>query len=119
MKYEAAVYPSMRKYEQAMEKKGAKQPEMIVVNSESIDWTALKDVVDLQNSVNEGIHVVFANLPEVSVIRKIRRWELIGIAEVKEDSTTVTGLDLYDNLMLGGENIYRAENKEEEKHAGS
>ena len=49
MKYEAAVYPSMRKYEQAMEKKGAKQPEMIVVNSESIDWTALKDVIDLQD----------------------------------------------------------------------
>lgn len=115
MKYEAAVYPSMRKYEQAMEKKGAKQPEMIVVNSESIDWTALKDVIDLQDSVDEGIHVVFANLPEVSVIRKNQKLrELLGIAEVKEDSTTVTGLDLYDNLMLGGENIYRAENKEEE-----
>ena len=92
----------MRKYEQAMEKKGAKQPEMIVVNSESIDWTALKDVIDLQDSVDEGIHVVFANLPEVSVIRKNQKLrELLGIAEVKEDSTTVTGLDLYDNLMLG------------------
>lgn len=69
----------------------------------------------MQDSVDEGIHVVFANLPEVSVIRKNQKLrELLGIAEVKEDSTTVTGLDLYDNLMLGGENIYRAENKEEE-----
>ncbi|MFQ7768294.1 MAG: hypothetical protein ACLRIL_08505 [Fusicatenibacter saccharivorans] len=49
------------------------------------------------------------------MIRKNQKLrELVGIAEVTEDSTTVTGLDLYDNLMLGGENIYRAENKEEE-----
>lgn len=116
MKYEAVSYTSMSKYEKVMEKKGAVQPEMIVVNSESIDWTTLKDVTDLQESVDDGIHVVFANLPEVSVIQKNQKLrELIGIAEVREPSTTVKGLDLYENLMLGGENIYQAETKTEEK----
>ena len=116
MKYEAVSYKSMSKYDKAMAKKGAVQPEIIVVNSESIDWTTLKDVMDLQDCVDEGIHVVFANLPDVSVIKKNQKLrELIGITEVREDSTTVKGLNLYDNLMLGGENIYQAEKKAEEK----
>lgn len=55
-----------------MEKKDAKKPEMLIINSESIDWTTLKDIIELQKCAEEGINLVFANLPDVSVIKKIR-----------------------------------------------
>ena len=48
MKYESAVYSSITKYEKAMEKKDTRLPEMVIVNSENIDWTTVKDTVELQ-----------------------------------------------------------------------
>ena len=116
MKYESAVYSSVAKYEKAMEKEKAEKPEMLIVNSESIDWTTLKDIVELQKCAENGINIVFANLPDVSVMKKNQNLrELLGIQDITADEVTVKGLDLYADLMLGGENIYKAEKKEEKK----
>lgn len=55
MKYESAVYSSITKYEKAMEKKDTRLPEMVIVNSENIDWTTVKDTVELQKCTEQGI----------------------------------------------------------------
>ena len=116
MKYESAVYSSITKYEKAMEKKDTRLPEMVIVNSENIDWTTVKDTVELQKCTEQGIHLVFANLPDVSVIKKNQKFmELLGIKKITADQVTVKGMDLYANLMLGGENIYEAKKQEEKK----
>lgn len=116
VKYESTVYSSVAKYEKAMEKKDAKKPEMLIVNSESIDWTTLKDIIELQKCAEDGINLVFANLPDVSFIKKNQNLrELLGIQKITADEVTVKGLDLYAELMLGGENIYEAKKKEEKK----
>ena len=41
--------------------------------------------------------------------------ELLGIKKITADQVTVKGMDLYANLMLGGENIYEAKKQEEKK----
>ena len=74
MKYESAVYSSITKYEKAMEKKDTRLPEMVIVNSENIDWTTVKNTVELQKCTEQGIHLVFANLPDVSVIKKKQKF---------------------------------------------
>lgn len=82
----------------------------------NIDWTTVKDTVELQKCTEQGIHLVFANLPDVSVIKKNQKFmELLGIKKITADQVTVKGMDLYANLMLGGENIYEAKKQEEKK----
>lgn len=52
---------------------------MVIVNSENIDWTTVKDTVELQKCTEQGIHLVFANLPDVSVIKRIRNsWNCLA-----------------------------------------
>lgn len=116
MKYESAIYSSVAKYEKAMEKKDAEQPEMLIVNSENVDWTTQKDIAELQKCAEDGINIVFANLPDISVIKKNQNLrDLLGIQKITADEVTVKGLDLYADLMLGGENIYEAKKKKEKK----
>lgn len=91
--------------------------EMMVIDSGSIHWEQTEEVEFLTECIEKGTSLVFANLPDVSVIRgnkKVR--ELLGIRRVEEPETAVNGIHLYGGFLLGGEVIYQAEEEEDEKY---
>lgn len=108
-------YESLTSYDEA--EKGRGRPEMLVIDSDSIDWTGRKETEFLMEQVKEGTHLIFATLPEVSVIRKNQQLqELLGIRKVEQTETTVEGIHLYDGFLLGGEMVYKAEKKKDRKY---
>ncbi|MFR8449232.1 MAG: hypothetical protein ACLVB0_01470 [Fusicatenibacter saccharivorans] len=92
-----------------MEKKDTRLPEMVdcefgkyrLDNRKGYRGTA-------KQCTEQGIHLVFANLPDVSVIRKNQKFmELVGIKKITADSGNGEREWIcMTNLMLGGENIY-------------
>ncbi len=90
--------------------------EMLVIDSGSIDWKKQEELDFLSECIEKGTHLVFANLPDVSVIRSNKRVrELLGIRKVEKAETTVDGIHLYGGFLLGGEAVYQAVEKEDEK----
>ena len=85
-------------------------PEMLVLDSACVDWDSRGEVDYLFQCVEQGTHLVFCNLPDVSVIEsnsKVRN--LLGIRRVVEPEVTVEGLHLCGGFLLGGETIYEEE----------
>ena len=92
------------------------KPQFLLIDSNVIDWSGkntLKEIKFLQSCADAGIHLIFGNLPEVSVIKKYKALrELLGIESVRQESVTVEGIHLYDGLLLGGEVIYKPQTEE-------
>lgn len=90
--------------------------DLAVLDSASIDWEN-KGTVDLLKKLTEaGTDLVFANLPETSVIEQNKEIQsFLGVSRVREKSTTVIGIHLYEGFLLGGERIYYEENEENNK----
>ena len=90
--------------------------EMLVIDSAYVDWENETETDFLLGCIKGGTHLVFATLPDVSVIRDCRQVrELLGIREVVQEETAVSGIHLYEGFLLGGEMVYQAEEKEERK----
>lgn len=114
-KRDTAGYESVASYEKAEKEAGI--PEMLVIDSGYIDWKQKKETEFLKAQVAQGTSLVFATLPDVSVIRRNRQLqELLGIRKVEQAETTVEGIHLYDGFLLGGEAVYKAEKKKERKY---
>lgn len=110
-KRETETYKTVEAYEKAKEEI---LPEMLVIDTEYINWEKESVCEQLKEYVEEGISLVFCKLPEVSVIKENQKLrQLLGIKEVREEETTVEGLHLYEGFLLGGEIVYRTEDKEE------
>lgn len=110
-----AGYASLKSYHKA--EKDTARPEMLVIDSGAVDWNRKSETEFLMEQVREGTHLIFATLPEVSVIRRNRQLqELLGIRKVERTETTVEGIHLYDGFLLGGEMVYKAEKKKDRKY---
>ncbi len=106
-------YRSLEAYEQA-ERENTVLPEMVVIGSDGIDWNRDDLYTKLEGYVGAGIDLVFCSLPDVSVIKDhVNLQKLLGIEGIKEEETTVEGIYLRENFLLGGEAVYRAEDAEE------
>lgn len=96
-------------------------PEMTILDSEFIilDFDFLdpeKDTSALMKYADKGVNMVFANLPEPSVIsNNLSLRILLGIYAVREASVSVEGVTLFDNFLLGGMTIYKPINQSEEE----
>jgi hypothetical protein len=89
-------------------------PEVILLNPNNVDWE--KDVPLLESYVEQGVNLIFCNLPEPSVIRQNEELRtLLGIMNIKSDSTKVSGIHLFAGLLLGGEEQYVAKTDAELK----
>ena len=92
------------------------KPQFLLIDSNVIDWSSkntLKEIQFLQSCADAGIHLIFGNLPEVSLIKKYKALrELMGIESVRQESVTVEGIHLYEGLLLGGEVIYQPQTEE-------
>lgn len=94
---------------------GVGLPEMLVLDSACVDWDSSAEVEYLFQCVEQGTHLVFCNLPDVSVIEgssKVRN--LLGIRRVVEPEVTVEAIHLCAGFLLGGETIYQQEGGEME-----
>lgn len=113
------VYGTLRQY--ATEKEDEKKektfvPEMILLDSGSVDWKQAQELDYLEQYLREGSNLVLCNLPEASLIKRNQRlMEFLGIREVREEETTVDGIHLYKGFLLGGETIYQTEDEEEKE----
>ena len=55
-------------------------------------------------------------MPDVSVIQKSAQLEqMLGINRIASTNVTLNGMHLFSGFFLGGERIYEAQNKEDEK----
>lgn len=116
-KWEFHSYPTAAAYEQAREEKEVSVPTILVIYSESIRWEDAEQTETFRQYVEEGTSLLFATMPDAETIEKSPALqELFGIERVVEESTTVEGLHLYEGFLLGGEAIYRADTKEDEKN---
>lgn len=85
-------------------------PEILLIDSGYVDFG--KETYLLTQFANDGISMVFCNLPDVGVISKngkIR--ELLGIRYVESYNVEVTGIKLFSGFLLGGETIYKVEHE--------
>lgn len=65
---------------------------------------------------NSGIDLIFARMPQVSLIRSsVPLQNLLGVYRVLEDEVQLNGMHLFDGFLLGGEAIYEAKDAEEEE----
>lgn len=109
-------YGSLEAYEEAEKKKTVSSPEMIILNSEDMDWEEKDLCSSLEAYVEAGIDLVFCNLPNASVIKdNARLGKLLGIEKVREEKAELEGVYLKEGFLLGGEAVYRAEDEEERK----
>lgn len=108
-------YATLSAYAGAEEDAG--WPEMLIIDSKCVDWGEPGETDFLAACVEQGTHLVFSSLPDVSVIEDNDRVRnLLGIRKVKARETAAAGLHLYEGFLLGGESIYLPE--EGEKEAG-
>ena len=107
-------YASFGEYKKAEKKKKNQSPEMIIINSDDIEWNQKGLFGELEKYADGGVNLVFCNLPDVEVIKdNVRLQKLLGIEEVKSEENEVEGIYLREGFLLGGEAVYRAEDEEE------
>ena len=111
-------YLSLSRY-QASEK-GEELPEMLVIDSSCVNWESGNEIGFLEETVEQGIHLVFCGLPDPSVLRDQERVrKLLGIRKVAENKAEVKGLHLRDGFLLGGEVFYLPEETDREKESAA
>lgn len=93
---------------------GQRTPELIVLDGARLQWNT-STCLKLMDCAAQGSSIVFATLPDASVIRDVTVLrDLLGIKEVREDRTTVTELSMYKGFLLGGEVTYKAEEPQQD-----
>ena len=89
---------------------------MVIINPGSVNWDGQSAVQSLEKYVESGMNLVFCGLPDVDVLEKNASLrQLLGIREITAKTTTVAGTHLYEGFLLGGEFIYRTEDKKENR----
>lgn len=92
--------------------KGA-EPDMIVVDGLLVKTNADIELLTEWNA--RGIDIVFARMPEASLVRESLSLEkLLGVYRVLQNEVQLTGMHLFKGFLLGGEAIYEAKDAEEE-----
>ena len=104
---------SVQEYKDLEEAGGQIEFDLAVIDSDSLDW-GLADLTGcLKDLAQTGTDLIFANLPDVSVIEENKELQqFLGISGIREQSASAVGVYLYGGFLLGGETIYRSEEKE-------
>ena len=88
--------------------------QVLVVDGSKV--TSEEEVEVLRRQVQAGVTVIFATLPQSSVIKEYPDLrELLGIRAVIADEIPLTGMHLFSGFLLGGEEIYEATTPGEEE----
>lgn len=88
--------------------------QVLVVDGSKV--TSEEEVALLRREAQMGVTVIFATLPQSSVIREYRDLrELLGIRAVIADEIPLAGMHLFSGFLLGGEEIYEVTEPGEEE----
>ena len=88
--------------------------QVLVVDGSKV--TSEEEVAVLRREAQMGVTVIFATLPQSSVIREYRDLrELLGIRAVIADEIPLAGMHLFSGFLLGGEEIYEVTEPAEEE----
>lgn len=88
--------------------------QVLVVDGSKV--TSEEEVAVLRREAKMGVTVIFATLPQSSVIREYRDLrELLGIRAVIADEIPLAGMHLFSGFLLGGEEIYEVTEPGEEE----
>lgn len=88
--------------------------QVLVVDGSKV--TSEEEVAVLRREAQMGVTVIFATLPQSSVIREYRDLrELLGIRAVIADEILLAGMHLFSGFLLGGEEIYEVTEPGEEE----
>lgn len=88
--------------------------QVLVVDGSKV--TSEEEVAVLRREAQMGVIVIFATLPQSSVIREYRDLrELLGIRAVIADEIPLAGMHLFSGFLLGGEEIYEVTELGEEE----
>ena len=92
----------------------AKQSEIILIQQEAVASDA--DLDQVLSYTNQGISFVFCNLPDVHTIAMSSRWrKVLGIRQIRQEAVELTGVNLFDGFLLGGQAIYQPADDKEKK----
>ena len=88
--------------------------QVLVVDGSKV--TSEEEVAVLRREAQMGVTVIFATLPQSSVIREYRDLrELLGIRAVIAEEIPLAGMHLFSGFLLGGEEIYEVTELGEEE----
>ena len=88
--------------------------QVLVVDGSKV--TSEEEVAVLRREAQMGVTVIFATLPQSSVIREYQDLrELLGIRAVIADEIPLAGMHLFSGFLLGGEEIYEVTEPGEEE----
>lgn len=105
------VFPQWEMYETS---EANQKPSMVLVDMEGLELSA--DCRELEEFLEQGIPLVFLNLPKPSeIIASVRLKEILGIDYVASQAVEVEGVQLFDGFFLGGAATYKAETEKEEQ----
>ena len=90
-------------------------PKMVILESEK--YALEKDALDqLKELEKRGVIVVFGSLEDVEKIQESQElMDFLGIRAVVKEEVKLTGVKLFEGLLLGGETIYQAQTKKEKE----
>lgn len=90
-----------------------KKPCICLIDSKTTD--VISRVSDIKRLANQDIVIVFCNLPEVEKLKQSEQlMDMLGIDEVK-NLVRIDGVRLFDGFFIGGEAVYKANHKNEQK----
>lgn len=74
------------------------------------------DINIIQEWMDKGVVLIFARMPDVAVIQSsVQLQQMLGIDQILRTNVTLDGMHLFSGFFLGGERIYEAQTKEDEK----
>lgn len=104
------VYGSLEEYSVDAEH----LPEAVLLDSAYLDFD--RDTQTLTGMAEQGVHLIFCNLPKTSVIRGNKELQtLLGINHIQKDAVQIEGVHLFGGFLLGGAVQYHATTEKEEK----
>ncbi len=87
----------------------------IIIDSKTVDIQGKTEM--LYELAKMGATMIFANIPDPQYIEEdTRLQELLGINSIIETNTHITGFQMFEGFLLGGEAVYNAKTEEEKEH---
>lgn len=91
------------------------RPQLVLIDPDVVQ-ISLGTIEKMEGYAEEGINLIFEALPSLEdMARYPALMDLLGIKDIREESTTVSGIHLYSDLFIGDEIMYLAANEEQEE----
>ena len=104
------TYSSLLKYTAATDQ----VPEIVILESEK--YADASNLSTLEDYVKTGSIVIFGSLEDANGIKKNQEMmNFLGIKKVVTDKVKLSGIKLFEGLLLGGEVVYQPDTAKEKK----